>query len=772
MDSALLLDKIKTHSRYRGQIVHVEHLPPQAAVFGELARPLSGRLDRHLRQKGIERLYSHQTEAIDAVRGGEHIVTVTPTASGKTMCYNLPVLDGLLARPDGRALYIFPTKALSQDQFDTLNEFNAPLKTAVYDGDTPDQTKVLLRETANIIITNPDMLHMGILANHLKWHDFFAHLRYVVIDEIHSYRGVFGTHVAHVLRRLRRICRHYGASPTFILSSATIANPGEHAARLTGLPVRIIDNNGAPRGASHFVLWRQPERTSLVQEVAWLFAALLRSKARTIAFSRARQATERILRQTRRELGGTALADKVLAYRGGYLARERREIEEALFQGRANGVVSTNALELGIDVGDLDVCVIAGFPGTIASTWQQAGRVGRRQKDSLVFFIAVTNPLDQYFLRHTQALFSRPTEEALIDPENPYILLSHALCLAHELPATAEDVTLWSGTLRDLLVILEDDGLLTTSDGRTYYTGQGFPAEKVNIRTASADTYQLRDAGAGNRLIGVVDGSAAFSETHPGAVYMHQGETYVVKQLDPEKTTVLLDKMEVDYYTVVKRDKKTEILAVREEKEVFGNRVALGELKVTTKVTGYVKKHELSGQVLGGGALSLPEQVLETIGMWLAVNEDVEAKVKASGRNLMGGIHAIEHAAIGLLPLFVMCDRGDIGGLSVLIHPQTGRPTVFIHDAYNGGVGFSEKAYREIERLLLTTLEAVQECECDSGCPGCIYSPKCSNFNQPLDKEAAIMLLHCLLGREYTPQPAPAGIERQNLLPLLRKLKQ
>ncbi|MGI5839511.1 MAG: DEAD/DEAH box helicase [bacterium] len=770
MDSALLLGKIRRHPRYRDQIVHIEHLSPQAAEYGTLTRPLAGLLERHLREKGIERLYVHQTEAVDAVRRGEHIVTVTPTASGKTMCYNLPVLDGLLAAPEGRALYIFPTKALSRDQYDSICSFGTPLAAAVYDGDTPDQTKALLRENANIIITNPDMLHMGILANHLKWHSFFANLRYVVIDEIHSYRGVFGTHVGHVLRRLRRICRHYGASPAFVLSSATIANPGEHAERLVGLPVRVIDNNGAPRGESHFVLWRQPERTSLVSEVAWLFAALLRGQARTIAFSRARQATERILRQTRRELEGTSLAEKVLAYRGGYLAKERRQIEAALFQGQARGVVSTNALELGIDVGDLDVCVIAGFPGTIASTWQQAGRVGRRQRDSLIFFIAVTNPLDQYFLRHTEALFRRPTEEALIDPENPYILLSHALCLAHELPVTEADFAFWSGTLRDLLVILADDGLVAAAGGKIYYSGQGFPADKVNIRTASAGTFQLRDAGDAGRLIGVIDGAAAYSETHPGAVYMHQGETYVVRELDTEKTTVRLDKAEVDYYTVVKRDKKTEILATREEKEMFGNRVGLGELKVTTKVTGFVKKHELSGQVLGGGTLSLPEQVLETIGMWLTVNEEIETKVKEAGRNLMGGIHAIEHAAIGLLPLFVMCDRNDIGGLSVLAHSQTGRPTVFIHDAYNGGVGFSEKAYRDIERLLLTTLEAVRECACDSGCPSCIYSPKCSNFNQPLDKEAAIMLLHYLLGQEYTPRPAV--VQRQNLVPLLRRMKQ
>ena len=769
MDSLRILDRIRSQPDYDAQMVHVEDLPAADARLAPIPEQLHSRLHEYLQASGIAQLYSHQAQAFTTALAREHMVVVTPTASGKTLCYNLPVLNDLLQNPEATALYIFPTKALTQDQWGTLIEMAPGLKTFIYDGDTVDAQKQEARATAQIILTNPDMLHQGILPNHLKWHRFFSGLRYVVIDEIHSYRGVFGTHVGHVLRRLQRLCRYYGASPQFVMCSATIGNPGEHSETLTGLPVRVIDENGAPRGACRFVIWKQSPRISLVQETAWLFSHLIRQDARTIAFSRARQSTERTLRQIRRHLQSTPYRDKVLTYRGGYLPAERRQVEHQLFSGQARGVIATNALELGIDVGDLEACIIAGFPGTIASTWQQAGRVGRRREESLVVFLAVNNPLDQYFVRHTEALFKKPSERALTDPDNPYILLNHAVCAAHELPVCPEEETGWGPVLKDLLAILAEDGVLALSDGTYYYAGQGYPAERFSIRSASSETFQLRDAARPRRLIGMMDGSTAFSEVHDGAVYMHQGDTYVVQKLDLDNRIAYLQETDVDYYTLVRRDKTTEILETERQKDFYECQVATGPLRVTTQVTGYLKKHEVGGQVLGSGNLDLPEQILETVGTWLMVPDSIGLRIREAGLDLMGSLHAVEHAAIGLLPLFVMCDRNDIGGLSTVKHAQTKTGTIFIHDAYHGGVGFSETAYTQIEMLLDATREAIMACSCEDGCPSCIHSAKCSNFNQPLDKEGAIYLLHLLLNKPYTVQKKASGKEQNHQTAALRR---
>ncbi|OPX85179.1 MAG: ski2-like helicase [Pelotomaculum sp. PtaB.Bin104] len=749
-----LLERIKTSFFYSGQIIHIEDLKPRQAKYSALGFKLHPAIGTVLRRRGIERLYTHQVEAIKKVRRDQSIVVVTPTASGKSMCYNLPVLDSILRKCEQTALYLFPTKALGQDQLDAITDFGVPLKAGVYDGDTQDGERLALRDSANIIITNPDMLHRGILPNHLKWYRFFSNLKFVVIDEMHNYRGVFGTHVSHIIRRMRRICYHYGADPVFILCSATIANPREHALRLTGRPVELVDNNGAPRGATKFVLWRPPAHKPYIHEVAWLLALCLENRYRTITFSRARQVAERILRFTRDNIKEDKYAGKVMAYRGGYLAKERRNIEEALFSGSLLGVVSTNALELGIDVGELEVCIIAGFPGTIASTWQQAGRVGRGSKDSLVIFVAVETPLDQYFIRNTGALFASPSEQALIDPDNPYILMGHALCAAHELPVAPADYPLWGKTFADLLTLLEEDGEVVYSGGIYYFNGQAYPPDRVNVRSGSAELIHLRDTGRGNRLLEVLDENAAVSEVYPGAVYTHQGGTYVVDQLDLDRSTAYMKRMDVDYYTMCGREKSTEILSTETSRVINGHLLYTGQLKVTTRVTGFIKKQEKTGQVVGSGRLELPERVLETTGMWVVLNEQTAELTKKHGLQLMGGLHAVEHAAIGLLPLFAMCDRNDLGGLSTVFHLQTQGPTIFIHDACYGGVGFSEKGYDEAERLFEATLDAIVSCQCEVGCPACIYSPKCSNFNRPLDKEAAVFLLHLLLGRAYTPAKA------------------
>ncbi len=751
-----LLEKIKAHRLYRGQIVHVEEIPSREPRYGQ-AVSLHPHVESALRRRGIKRLYTHQVSAIEKVRRGNSICVVTPTASGKSMCYNLPVLDSLMRNPRHTALYLFPTKSLGQDQHEALSDFDPGLIFGVYDGDTPDGEKMALRDGASIVITNPDMLHRGIMPNHLKWHRFFTNLKYVVIDELHHYRGVFGTHVAHVLRRLRRICRHYGSNPVFILCSATIANPREHANRLIGGQVELITDNGAPRGSMKFALWKPPAHTPYIHEVSWLLSLCLQSRYRTIAFSRARQVTERILRYTRQNIGDEKTGSRVLAYRGGYLAAERRKIENELFSGSLMGVISTNALELGIDVGDLEVCIIAGFPGTIASTWQQAGRVGRGGREALVIFVAVETPLDQYFLRNTGALFASPSEQALIDPGNPYILMGHLICAAHECPITPDDRPLWEKNFSELITLLEEDGDVIHSDGKYYFNGQTYPAERVNIRSSSSSMVHLRESGRGNKLVEVLDESAAMSEVYPGAVYTHQGETYIVKSLDLETSTALMERRDVDYYTMCGRDKTTEIMSVDRIRDLNGHRLHTGQIKVTTRITGFVKKHERTGHVVGGGGLELPEMVLETTGMWVVLSEEAASRVKEYGLHLMGGLHAVEHASIGLLPLFSMCDRNDLGGLSTEHHPQTGGPTVFIHDACHGGVGFSEKGYQEAAGLFEATLEAISGCGCQAGCPACIYSPKCSNFNRPLDKEAAIFILHLLLGRPYTPQGPASG---------------
>ncbi|MCL5057844.1 MAG: DEAD/DEAH box helicase [Actinobacteria bacterium] len=773
MNAADLIEKIMASRHYRGQIAHIETISHRGSVYGELSSPLHPHLQSALRDKGINSLYLHQARAVEKVRRGRHIVVVTPTASGKSLCYNLPVLDRLLQEPRACALYLFPTKSLGRDQLEGLSHFGLPVTAGIYDGDTPDGEKASLRERANIIITNPDMVHRGILPNHLKWHRFFTNLRYIVIDEMHNYRGVFGTHTAHLIRRLRRICSHYGSDPVFILCSATIANPSDHASRLTGLPVSVVDDNGAPRGKVSFVLWKPPQRLSYIKEAAWLLGLCMENRSRTIAFSRSRQVAERILRFARGHLGEKK-SGRLMAYRGGYLAAERRKIEKALFSGSLMGVVSTNALELGIDVGNLDVCIIAGFPGTIASTWQQAGRVGRQNSDSVVIFIAVENPLDQYFIRNTRALFARPSEHAMVDPANPYLLMGHALCAAHEIPVTGEDRLLWNDAFGDVLTLLEEDGLLVLSEGIYYYNGQFYPSERVSIRSSSSQNYHLRDTGRNNRLVGILDGSSALSEVYPGAVYMHQGGTFIVRDLDTETATAYMERGETDYYTMCHREKSTEIISVNRHKEINGQRVYTGQVRVTTRVTGYVKKHEITGQVMGGSELNLPEQVMETTGTWIVFEDLAVKEVKRHGYDLMGGLHAMEHASIGLLPLFAMCDRNDLGGLSTISHSQTGRPTVFIHDSCQGGVGFSEKGYDEIKGLLEETLKAISSCRCPDGCPSCIQSPKCSNFNRPLDKECAVLLLRLATGKPYRSparqSPGPFGTTGENLRRSLKSI--
>lgn len=758
MDAEAFISRLKQLTQYRGQIVHVENLGPRPAIFGDLDSPLHPALEWALKDAGISRLYLHQAQAVNAVRHGDNVIVVSGTASGKTLCYNLPVIDRILNGGHARALYLFPTKALAQDQLRVLRDLTAKqmpkLKFATYDGDTPREQRAQIRKNHQIILTNPDMLHLGILPNNTAWSKFFSQLQYVVIDEAHAYRGVFGSHVANVLRRLRRICNFYGSDPQFICASATIANPGEHAGRLTGKEMAVIADDGSPRGGKHFVFWNPPlideasgSRHSANSEATFLFSELVQHGIRTIVFTKARKVAELILMYTREVLGKAApeLIPLVKSYRAGYLAEDRRQIERELFNGQLLGVTATNALELGVDIGTLDATVLTGYPGTIASTWQQAGRSGRGQDGSLSILIGLGDPLDQYLMRHPQAFFGRPHEHCLVNPLNPHILEEHLLCAAHELPLSESDSTYFGPDFVDSARVLESERRLSY-ERRWFYSGADpYPAQGINIRSVSAETYDIIDASGGGRLLESVDGATAFQQIHSGAAYLHQGETYLIENLDLVSKTAVARRADIDYYT--QPQTMTQIKIDREEKrKVLGSStVCFGDVSVSEQVIGFKRKQQYTETVLGVSLLDLPARLFETKALWFDIPDSLAHEIQSSGLDLLGGLHATEHAAIGVLPLFAMCDRSDIGGVSTPFHIDTGRAQVFIYDGYAGGVGIAEKGFEIISDLWDVTLQVIKECSCHDGCPGCIQSPKCGNGNEPLDKEAAVLILRSLL---------------------------
>jgi DEAD/DEAH box helicase domain-containing protein len=748
------IEDIMRDSGYRGQVAYVRHIRARKAAFGELDKPLPEALRGALEAEGIGELYAHQAEAIDAARSGENIVVVTSTASGKTLCYNLPVLETLSADPSARAFYIFPTKALAQDQLGKLKKYpvEPAQAAATYDGDTPISRRRQIRQHSHIVLTNPDMLHVGILPYHTTWAPFFRSLKYVVIDEVHSYRGVFGSHVANIIRRLRRIAAHYGASPQFLCASATIANPDLHVRALTGLEARVIDQDTSPSGEKYFVFWNPPligkdgERKSGNTEAVYLFTRLVEQGVRTIVFTLARKSAELILRYSKQSLheDRSPSIDKVMSYRAGYRPEERRHIERRLFEGDLLGVTSTNALELGIDVGTLDAAIIVGYPGTVASTWQQAGRAGRGKEASLAVLVGLDNPIDQFLMRHPDYFFGRSHEEAIIDPQNPYLLAAHALCAAYELPIQTEEVALFGERLYQVLAALGETGQLDYR-GRWYWMGETYPAREVNIRSTSSDSYSIVDLARGD-LLGTVDSTNAFDTVHQGAVYLHGGESYIVEKLDIEDRTACVSAADLPYYTVPSSltwiAKQTET-----DSKPFARTTAyLGDAQVTSQVTGFRRKQLFTDQVIKYVPLDLPELKFPTQSVWIAIPQKLADRLIGRGYDLPGSIHAIEHAAIGILPLFAMCDRQDIGGVSHPAHPDVSNlPAIFIYDAHPGGVGISETAYDRLDDLFSATLKAIEDCGCESGCPSCVQSPKCGNNNEPLDKAGAAFLLRELV---------------------------
>lgn len=758
MDLEALLSKLSAEVN-EGGLVHLVRLPSRGAASIRPEPPLPGPLRRRLSAMGIAGLWTHQADALAAVRRGEHTIVSTGTASGKSLCFNLPVIERILADSGTRALYLYPTKALAQDQLRAIRAYGLPqITAATYDGDTPSDERPSVRRYAGIVLSNPDMLHFGILPQHARWAEFFGRLAFVVVDEAHVLRGIFGSQVGCILRRLRRIAAHYGSDPVIILASATMGNPSELAERLVGAPFTTISNDGSPRGERIFGFWNPPlidEATGTRGSANWessrLLAAFSDEGIRSIAFAKSRKAAELIAKYAKGLVTSEDTAARIRPYRAGYLASERREIERELFSGELIAVAATTALELGIDVGGLGAVVMNGFPGTVAQVWQQAGRAGRSGGESIAVLVGQEDPLDQYYITHPDALLSKPYEAAVLDTTNPNVLRPHLGCAAFELPIEADQVDATfgegAGALAEQMV---SDGDLAvrkqrgTGAPRLHWKRREPPGLGVDIRSLSGHVYNIVEADTG-ALLGTVDEARAFHQIHPGAIYLHQGENFEVLSLDLERHVALVVPAKGDYFTQAREISDIRVLKVLETKPVGEAPFFLGRVEVTERVVSYVRRDIRSGQTLDTIDLDLPEQILETIAFWYTVEPKLTATAGIPPRDLPGALHAAEHAGIGMLPLFAMADRWDIGGVSTALAADTGRPTVFIYDGYPGGAGITERGFSKAREHLQATLEAVRGCPCEAGCPSCVQSPKCGNGNEPLDKAAAVRLMDEIL---------------------------
>jgi DEAD/DEAH box helicase domain-containing protein len=725
------------------ELAHVETVPAADARIAPLPEDLHPQLREILPFDG---LYEHQRDAWDAAARGEHLILATGTASGKSLAFNLPVLDAIAREPKERALYLYPTKALAQDQARALGELRAPnVRAAIYDGDTPGERRWQIRRWANVILTNPDMLHVGVLPHHDRWADVLHNLRYVVVDEAHVYRGVFGSHVGNVLRRLRRLARVYGAEPQFLFASATIANPGELAASLGGIETTVVDRDGAPRAERTIALWN-PElldaelglRASPLGEASRLLAALTTRGLRTICFAKSRKAAELIHRFTVDRVD-TATGKRLAPYRAGYTPAQRRNIERRLVEGELLGVSATDALELGIDIGLLDCAISVGFPGTVASLRQQWGRAGRRGH-GLAVLIASEDALDQYFMREPKTLLERRVEAAILDHANPRVLDGHVRAAAFEAPVDDTDrATLGDAALERAALLPE---LKHTKSGYVW-AGRDYPAGQFGLRSTTPDTFAVVEAQSGT-VLGLVERERAYSTVHEGAVYLHLGESYLVRELDLQARTAVVTQYKGDYYTQAKKDTNTAIEGTLRVERRCGLELAYGRISVTEQVIAYQKKSVRDQSTLETVDLDLPETSFETEAIWyLPEPEQLEGLEKMP--KLLGTLHAAEHSMIALLPLWAMCDRWDIGGLSTNIHFQTNRPTVFIYDGHSGGVGITERGFNAFEGWVADTARMLQGCPCSDGCPSCVQSPKCGNLNEMLDKDGALTFLQRLV---------------------------
>jgi DEAD/DEAH box helicase domain-containing protein len=715
------------------------------------------------RRCGVDRPWRHQVEVAELAHGGQHVVVATGTASGKSLAYQLPVLSDLRAggavgtrRPT--ALYLAPTKALAADQLAALHALDLPgLRAATYDGDTPPEERRWVRDHASYVLTNPDLLHHSLLPGHERWARFLRGLRYVVVDECHHYRGVFGSHVAAVLRRLRRVAARYGAEPVVVLASATVSEPAAHASRLTGLPVQAVTDDASPRGRTRVVLWEPPllpgggehgapTRRSAPAETADLLADLVSGGVRTLAFVRSRRGVETVAATARRLLQEVdpSLPGRVAAYRGGYLPEERRELERNLRSGALLGVATTNALELGVDVAGLDAVLLAGWPGRRASLWQQLGRAGRGGQEALGVLVAADDPLDTYLVHHPAAVFGPPVEQTVLDPDNAYVLAPHLAAAAAELPLTEADLPLFGPHARALLDELVARGILRRRPTGWFWARADRASDHVDLRGTGGTPFRVVEHGTG-RVLGTVDAGAADSTLHEGAVYVHQGDSYLVRRLDLAEHVGLVERAAPDWTTFARSVTDVRLLSTERTQQWGPVEVAFGAVRVTTQVVSFLRRRLGTGEVLGEEPLDLPARDLTTKAVWWTAPVDALERAGVAAVDLPGALHAAEHAAIGLLPLLATCDRWDVGGVSTALHPDTGQPTVVVHDGHPGGAGFAERGHAVMAAWLSATEQAVRACECSDGCPSCVQSPKCGNGNEPLDKAGALQVLRMLL---------------------------
>ena len=725
------------------ELAHLAFEPARAARTVPLPEELHPRLRETL---GVDSLYTHQAEAWESAARGEHLIVTTGTASGKSLAFNLPVLDALAREPKQRAIYLYPTKALAQDQLRALGSVRLPrLRAAIYDGDTETKRRWQVRKWSNLILSNPDMLHIGVLPHHDRWGDVLSNLAYVVVDEAHVYRGVFGSHVANVLRRLRRLARVYGAEPQFLLASATIANPGELARSLIGADATVIADDGAPRAERTVALWNPPLtdeelglRASPLGEASRLLAGLVSRGLRTLCFAKSRRAAELIHRFTADRLGD----DSALSpYRAGYTPAQRREIERRLLEGELLGVSATNALELGIDVGLLDCVLSVGFPGTVASLRQQWGRAGRRGH-GLAVLVASEDALDQYFMREPEMLLGRRVEAAILDHENPRVLDGHVRAAAFEAPLDDADRELLGNAALERAAVLPD--LQKTKAGYVW-AGRDYPAARLSLRSTGPESFTIVDASNG-AILGIVEQERAYSTVHEGAIYLHLGESYRVRELDLGSRTAVVEPFRGDYYTQAKTETTTAIVEPRRVETRLGLELAFGSVVVTDQVVGFQKRSIQTQEKLELVPLVLPQTEFETEAIWFLPQPWMLEGIEREPR-LLGSLHAAEHSLIALLPLWAMCDRWDIGGLSTNLHFQTGRPTIFVYDGHAGGVGIAERGFEAFEGWVEDTAKLLDGCPCDHGCPSCVQSPKCGNLNEPLDKPGALALLDRMVSR-------------------------
>ncbi len=770
-DSADLLAVLRRAvPAWQQPITHVEHLPAKPGRTAGWPDWVPGQLRTALAAKGIDLPWQHQAEAASFAHEGRHVVIATGTASGKSLAFQLPALATLLTDPKACALYLSPTKALAADQFSSIASLSLPgIRPAIYDGDTPLEERDWVREHARFILTNPDMVHRGMLSGHQRWARVLRRLAIVVIDECHAYRGVFGSHVSLVIRRLRRIARRYGSDPVFVLASATVADPAAAAARLIGATVVGVTDDAAPRAGRRFVLWQPPllrdddtasvgdgengapVRRSAPTETARMLADLVGAGARTLAFVRSRQGAEQVSIKAQRRLENSepALAQRVSAYRGGYLPEDRRALEKALGSGELLGVASTNALELGIDISGLDAALLAGYPGTLASVWQQAGRAGRGGPDApeaLVVFVARDDPLDTYLVHHPEAVFGAPVEAAVTDPQNPYILGPHLRCAAAELRLTEDELPLFGDPVRVRAVLgdLVRDKLLRVRAQGWYHVQPGHPSVDVDLRGGGGSQVAIVESATG-RVLGTVDSARAPAGVHPGAVHLHRGDSYVVDDLDLVNGVALVTADRPEWTTSARTISTVEITGHDAVQQLPGGvTLSLGPVQVTEQVVGYLRRRP-DGELIDMVELDMPPQVLRTRAVCYTIDADRLEAVGIGDTAAAGALHAAEHAAIGLLPLFAGCDRWDIGGLSTQLHPDTGRPTVIVYDGFAGGAGFADRGYAVMTQWLTAVRQTVACCECRSGCPSCVQSPKCGNGNHPLFKDGAVVVLDIVL---------------------------